>query len=156
MGKLNKKVRYNEVSPTVLIVIGAMLLLILLAAMLKEAHASTVTFTDQTSTPTNTIDLSPDGRVQFRILVADNVSFLRTESVLVTDETGQIAPGCYQVASGQEARVTSEVVPNLQPINRLTGRAYQNTDCTGEVSVPSNPIIVEFVPEAPLLTSPLP
>ena len=120
------------------------------------ADASTVTYTDAAGAPTATVSLRADGRFAFRIKAADSPSALPTKSVLVTDDTGQMAPWCYQVESGQTIAVTSEVVVAAQPIVVVTGRSYENPDCTGSNSVPSNPITVELVPEPPELLAPLP
>lgn len=133
--------------------------LVLLAVFLfaVPSWGSTVTFTDpETGEPTITKELSPDGRFSFHIQAADaNPSALPTASVLITDDTGQMAAGCYPIEDGQTIAVTSEMVIAVQPIVTVTGRAYSSVDCIGGESAASNEIRVEFVPEAPGLLAPL-
>jgi hypothetical protein len=133
--------------------------LTLLAALLlaTTAQASTVTFTDPaTGEVSGTVPLPQDGCFSFRIQAADPApSSLPTEAVLVTDDTGQMAPGCYPIQDGQTIAVTSEMVVAAQPIVTVRGIAYSVMDCTGGASIPSNPITVEFTPEAPGVLGPL-
>lgn len=131
-------------------------LLIALLLFTTPALAGTITFTDGAGNITGTVPLPPDGRFQFRIVAAAvDPTILATESVNVTDNLGQMQPGCYQVASGQEALVTSEVVVAASPLVTISGIAYSNADCTGGQSIASNPVIAEFVPEPSRLLAPL-
>lgn len=118
------------------------------------ADANTVTFTDAGGQPTETVQLPEDGHFKFRIQAPGSTS-LPIEAVLVTDDTGQMAPGCYPIQNGQTIAVTSELVVAAQPIVEVTGRSYEAADCTGDFSEKSNPIIVTFVPEPPGLLAPL-
>ena len=104
-------------------------LIALVAAMLLAAPAlaSTVTYTDPvTGEVSSTAQLPADGRFQFRIQVADlSVGSLPTDSVLVTDDTGQMQTGCYPIQDGQTILVTSELVVAAQPVVTITGKSYR-------------------------------
>jgi len=133
--------------------------LILLAALLiaSPALGSTVTFTDpDTGEATSVQELHESGSFHYRIQTGPkpNAS-MATQSVEVTDSTGQVAPACHPVGNDMTISVTTEVVANAVPVVLLNGKSYSNDDCTGQVSILSNPIIVEFVPEAPGLLAPL-
>jgi hypothetical protein len=120
------------------------------------AFASTVLFVDPVIGELCYEDLQPDGTFSYRIQAPVTPAYaMPIESVLVTDDTGQMAPGCYPLQAGQTILVTSETVVAAQPVITVTGVSYSVADCTGEVSVPSNPIVVTFTPEPPWLLEPL-
>ena len=132
--------------------------LTLLAVLLlaSTVQAQTVTYTDADGVATSTIPVPLDGRCTFRIQMPDLVPLmLPTQAVLVTDDAGQMVPGCYPMGNGQTILVTSELLVATAPIVALTGRSYTEMDCTGAASIASNPILVEFVPEVSTLLAPL-
>lgn len=141
-------------------ILATALFLLLLGPRLAHA-GGTVTFTDEAGEPAATEPLPADGRLLFRIKAAARVLGdggvpldLPTEAVLVADGSGQMQTACYPISNGQEISVTSEVVAAVAPVVTITGRAFSAPDCSGPGSPQSNPITVEFVPEAPALLGP--
>ena len=118
--------------------------------------ASQVSYTDPvTSEVTNTVPLGVDGRFNFRIQTNPVPTFgLATLSVQVKDNFYLMSAGCYPMGNDESILVTSELVVPGNPEVTVTAVAFSDMGCVGVASKMSNPIVVEFTPESPMLLEP--
>ena len=133
--------------------LGATLLLLPLATV---SVASQVSYTDPaTNEVTSTAPLGVDGRFSYRVQTAEPTPYiLPTQSVKVEDSSGQMAVGCYPMGDGQTVAMTSEMVVAAAVEITVTAMAFSGLECQGVGSLVSNPIVVEFTPESPMLLEP--
>lgn len=125
-----------------------------LAATIAQG-AATVTFTNPDGTPSSTEPLVLTGTFNYRIVTpAIEINSMAIQAVLVEATQGEMAPGCYPMGNDQTLSVTSEQVAVASELVTVLGRSYSEVDCTGATSEDSNPILVRFVPESPILAAP--